>query len=198
MVKEKVWTSKDEVRAELKARINALPKSEVEKAQQALNGHLNTFLSQQTGRWGAYRPKSGEISPLSSIQQNKHLRWVYPRVHNSTLEFFLEPKVWLNGSFGIEEPDPTASEQVDVQTLSGFLVPGLGFDGKGTRLGRGRGFFDRALEHFQGLKVGIALDHQVYWDAVLPRESFDIPMDVIVTDRGVKLINDTEGDRRND
>ena len=61
-------------------------------------------------------------------------------------------------------------DQVDV-----FLVPGVGFDKKGTRLGKGRGIYDKLLSnHLNSTFIGVTdknhlLDH-------IPFENHDIPM----------------------
>lgn len=184
MAEGRCWNNKAEARAVAQLRVKALAGSLLVETQQKLTVHLNNFLKSQKGRWGAYRSMFGEASPNPSIQSNQHLCWVYPRVRSDVLDFYLEPKAWLKGPFGIEEPDPVLSELVNLQTLEGYLIPGLGFDRTGTRLGRGRGYFDKALKNFRGLKIGVAFEVQVF-DEPLPKESFDIPMDVIITDRGV-------------
>ena len=65
------------------------------------------------------------------------------------------------------------------------LVPGLGFDRLGVRLGRGAGFFDRALERLRAagpaLIVGVAFDVQVV--PALPHDSWDQPMDIVVSEQ---------------
>lgn len=188
--------SKNEARTEILNRMGAMSALEREEAQIRFYGHLNLFLKDRQGLWGAYRAKQGEISPCQSIQTNTHLRWVYPRVNLNTLEFYLDPKVWRTGAYGIEEPDPDSSQLKSIHELEGYLVPGLAFDQKGTRIGRGRGFFDRALIDFKGLKVGLAFECQRVTES-LPQESFDIGMDFVITDRGIYKIN-SEGDRRND
>lgn len=63
-----------------------------------------------------------------------------------------------------------------------IVIPGLAFDERCGRLGRGRGFYDRFLVAPQvvGARVGIALDEQLV-DAV-PREKWDVSMHAVVTD----------------
>jgi 5-formyltetrahydrofolate cyclo-ligase len=82
------------------------------------------------------------------------------------------------GVWGIPEPDPerpvVAPEEVDL-----FLLPGVAFDPGGTRLGYGRGYFDRALEGAPGAKVALAFDGQVV-DQV-PAGRGDVPVDFVVT-----------------
>lgn len=63
------------------------------------------------------------------------------------------------------------------------LVPGLGFTKSGERLGKGKGYFDRYLENFKGLKIGICFKVQLI--SVLPEEPHDVKMDWIVTEEGI-------------
>ena len=67
------------------------------------------------------------------------------------------------------------------------LVPGVAFDPSGTRLGRGLGFYDRALAGLRAerpvIAVGLAFEAQVV--AELPTDSWDQPVDLIVTEAQV-------------
>jgi 5-formyltetrahydrofolate cyclo-ligase len=60
------------------------------------------------------------------------------------------------------------------------LVPGVGFDLRGGRLGRGRGFYDQLLAGFGGLKCGVALNEQIASE--IPTEAHDVRMDVVLTE----------------
>ena len=74
---------------------------------------------------------------------------VYPLVgaeHRLSFHRVMDPGTLVAGSFGIMEPSPADHPEVAVGGIDAFLCPGLGFDGSGTRLGRGGGFYDRALE----------------------------------------------------
>ena len=61
-----------------------------------------------------------------------------------------------------------------------ILVPGLCFDRAGYRLGQGGGYYDRYLDGYGGLTVGLCR-RAVLRDAV-PREPHDRPVDLVVTD----------------
>ena len=88
------------------------------------------------------------------------------------------------GRFGVGEPrrDAEAAVRDEVGLV---LVPGVAFDGKGMRLGRGRGFYDRYLSENRGETrvVGIAIEEQLVDD--VPHEAWDVAMDAIVTQRRV-------------
>jgi 5-formyltetrahydrofolate cyclo-ligase len=65
------------------------------------------------------------------------------------------------------------------------IVPGVGFDLEGVRLGRGRGFYDRALAGLRSIRplvaVGVAFEAQVV--RRLPYDPWDQPLDLVVTER---------------
>ena len=65
------------------------------------------------------------------------------------------------------------------------IVPGVGFDVEGVRLGRGRGFYDRALAGLRSMAplvaVGVAFEAQVVQR--LPCDPWDQPLDLVVTER---------------
>lgn len=63
------------------------------------------------------------------------------------------------------------------------LVPGRAFGRDGHRIGRGGGTFDRILAKLDCEKIGVAFECQIV-DHV-PREGHDVPMDRLVTERGL-------------
>jgi 5-formyltetrahydrofolate cyclo-ligase len=73
--------------------------------------------------------------------------------------------------------------EVDLSAADLIIVPAVGFDLGGNRLGNGRGYYDRALASVGGLKVCVAFDAQRLDALVI--DSTDVPMDVIVTESGV-------------
>lgn len=84
----------------------------------------------------------------------------------------------LSGKFGIREPAPTCVA-IPLRDLDLVLVPGVAFARDGHRLGRGKGFYDRLLQHFTGQKIGIAFDEQIV--EAIPAEKNDVRMDWILT-----------------
>lgn len=82
------------------------------------------------------------------------------------------------GRYGVPEPaDHCASLPLNRLDLS--LIPGLGFDYKGRRLGRGKGFYDRLLAGASGTKAGLAFDAQL--QEALPCEAHDVVLNCIIT-----------------
>lgn len=82
------------------------------------------------------------------------------------------------GQFSIREPHKNCAE-IPLANLDLILVPGIAFDLRGNRLGRGKGFYDRLLQKVRGLKVGIAFDGQIV--EKIPAEAHDARMNFILT-----------------
>ncbi|MEO7222246.1 MAG: 5-formyltetrahydrofolate cyclo-ligase [Devosia sp.] len=100
----------------------------------------------------------------------------------------LELRLWEQGAplyeagFGTLAPSEL-SPQVEPDII---VMPLLGFDKRGTRLGYGGGYYDRTLERLSKKPrlVGIAFAAQELED--IPRESHDVPLDTIVTEHGAR------------
>ena len=159
-----------------------------EMQRQALLQNLNAFLQTQTGLWSTYHALPSEISLAEIPEQLTHLKWVYPKVAGPekcpTLHFYgAGPRGFETAYAGITEPIVEDADEVAVSQITGFLIPGLGFDESGKRLGKGKGFFDRALAEAHGIKVGVTFSSLV--TKSLPHEPHDVLMDVVVTEKGV-------------
>ena len=82
------------------------------------------------------------------------------------------------GFYGIREPN-TGCPEVPPEQFDLVLVPGVAFDFSGNRLGRGKGFYDRLLKPFSGLKCGVCHDFQLL--EKIPSEPHDVRMNFVVT-----------------
>lgn len=90
------------------------------------------------------------------------------------------------GSFGVLEPVVERCEKLTDFSRSICIVPALGYDLEGYRLGYGGGYYDRFLSGYKGLKVGV-----IYAACVcprLPRGKFDVPVDVLLTEKYLRTI----------
>jgi 5-formyltetrahydrofolate cyclo-ligase len=82
------------------------------------------------------------------------------------------------GQFGIREPSAACAE-ISLHNLDLILAPGIAFDLRGHRLGRGKGFYDRLLAGAHGVKCGVAFDEQITNE--VPVGKLDVRMDFILT-----------------
>jgi 5-formyltetrahydrofolate cyclo-ligase len=86
--------------------------------------------------------------------------------------------------WGISEPP--SGQQVDLETLDAVLVPALGAGRNGHRIGHGRGYYDAFLSAVPVPKICLVYDACLL-DAV-PCQSHDVPMDILVTERGIARV----------
>lgn len=82
------------------------------------------------------------------------------------------------GRFGIREAADTC-EELSLNRLDLILVPGVAFDPRGRRLGRGKGFYDQLLGTARGLTCGVAFDQQIVRE--IPVEAHDVHVSCILT-----------------
>jgi 5-formyltetrahydrofolate cyclo-ligase len=93
------------------------------------------------------------------------------------------------GMYKILEPKPelrtVPSKQVPVEELDLIMVPGVAFDRRGARMGHGKGYYDKLLEHarLDTPLVALAFECQMFPD--IPVAEHDVFMDKIISEAAV-------------
>lgn len=143
-----------------------------------------------------YLPNDGEIDPrllLRAAQRRgkaTYLPVLNPWPRTRMVFQRIEPGERLRRNrFGIFEPVIRTARQRRVWALDLLLMPLVGFDGNGGRLGIGGGFYDRSLAYRARRKKShkptlLGLAHECQRVDRLPLESWDVPLLGTVTDRG--------------
>jgi 5-formyltetrahydrofolate cyclo-ligase len=85
--------------------------------------------------------------------------------------------------WGVEEPDPIRHPEVEVADLDLVIVPLSAADRRCHRLGYGKGYYDRFLDRVRIPKVGLCYEH--WFLEQIPTDNFDVPLDLIVTEKQV-------------
>ena len=90
-----------------------------------------------------------------------------------------------HGLFGVPQPTRMTGRRVRPEKLELILVPGVAFDRRGRRLGRGKGYFDRFLSQVPASvpRIGLAFGFQVV--RAIPFEPHDQPVRTVITDKEV-------------
>ena len=84
------------------------------------------------------------------------------------------------GAYGIATVKSDVRKFIDAEKIDCVITPGLAFDKRGHRLGKGGGFYDKfLLRAVNAKKIALAYDCQLV-DSV-PAESFDVPVDAVIT-----------------
>lgn len=101
--------------------------------------------------------------------------------------FHLESMEELSiGMYKILEPRPELREvpakQVDIRELDLVMVPGVAFDRRGARMGHGKGYYDKLLEHARSDTPLVALAFECQMFPEIPVQPHDVFMDLILTE----------------
>jgi 5-formyltetrahydrofolate cyclo-ligase len=136
-----------------------------------------------------YSPLGSEISPLLAMEEARAVGAIvaFPAFSDPAKPFrFLAGDPTVGGPFGILQPRPTAPPvEPDV-----ILVPLIAVDGRGTRLGRGKGHYDRVLAPLRrkgAQLIGIGWAVQRIADEI-PRDPWDVPMEGFASPEGLERL----------
>lgn len=187
MNSDEVKTWRAAMRKELIARRLAITPEQRKIWSDAINAHLlREFSALNTLSIGFYWPYQGEFDPRFAIHhfRQQGALTALPEVvqKNAPLQF----RAWWPGvpmTTGVYDiPIPDGTDRVEPQAL---LIPPVGFDSLGYRIGYGGGFYDRTLAASapRPLTIGVAFEISRV-PTIYPQE-FDIPMDYLVTENGV-------------
>ena len=136
---------------------------------------------------GGYCPLGSEISPLPATEEARAVGAIvaYPCFPHPAKPFrFLAGDPLEPGPFGIMQP----AKRHPVVEPDLVLVPLIAIDGSGTRLGRGKGHYDRALIHLKKIGarlVGLGWPIQRLVDTI-PADDWDIPLDGFASPHGLE------------
>lgn len=135
---------------------------------------------------GLYAPMGAEVdtAELGRLSTSAGKRIAYPRVTTGERRLAYaecESGALVGGALRTREP-PAGCREVPLDELDLVVVPGVAFDARGRRLGRGGGYYDATLTALRpgAARVGLAFELQIV-DAI-PEEPHDAPLDAVVTE----------------
>lgn len=128
-----------------------------------------------------YHPLPDEVDTLrlidAALRESKVV--LLPVVTGDEMELRCYEGDLQEGPFHILEPSLSSPPFYRYEEIDVAIVPGMGFDGQGHRLGRGKGYYDKFLSRCGTLyKVGVCFSFQMF--ERIPHESHDILMDEVV------------------
>lgn len=176
---------KDELRRQLRDRLKSLSARQRRDASVRASALLREQKAWQNARaifFYAPMDEEPDLLPLLTESLTLGKTIALPRYVAATQIYEAAQISSLNdclpGKYGILEPRESCPV-IPLNQLDLSLVPGLGFDPLGHRLGKGRGFYDRLLAHVTGIKCGVAFDEQIV--GRVPVTPLDVPMNCILT-----------------
>jgi 5-formyltetrahydrofolate cyclo-ligase len=126
-------------------------------------------------------PEEFDTGPLLRLALDLGKRLICPRVVRNEARLALVeirqiPEDFVRGTLGIPEPRRDRDE-TDVAEIDWVLVPGLGFDSRCYRIGRGAGHYDRLLSRLRDEVPRWSLCLSSQWVDRLPDEPHDQRLD---------------------
>ncbi|ACJ21111.1 5-formyltetrahydrofolate cyclo-ligase [Coxiella burnetii] len=189
--------SKKQLRDQLRQRRNELSFQEKNKASEIIcKKIMGLSIFKSSERLAFYLSHDGEVDiriALSKALEVKKACFL-PLLHctlDHHLDFYsyhLKSELTKN-RFGIGEPDPTRETPIATKELDLIFLPLVAFDKDGNRLGRGAGYYDRALAFLKDSNaqkpklIGVAYEFQKINS--ITAEKWDIPLNSVVTEKNI-------------
>lgn len=135
---------------------------------------------------GMYWPYQGEFDPRFAMHHFRQqgaqaaLPQVVQKAHSLQFRVWWPGVAMTKGVYDI--PVPVGTEVVLPDAL---LMPPVGFDAAGYRLGYGGGFYDRTLASINPRPLTIGVAYELSRLDTIHPQAFDLPMDYVVTERGI-------------
>ncbi len=125
---------------------------------------------------GIFSPMKDEVKWTKFKEKFNIWSLAFPMMNGEKLEFFKVENKAIH-DWGADFPENFQKIKIEPQII---IVPGLFFSKSGMRLGRGKGFYDRFLQNFKGVKIGLCFEEQIMDH--IPIDAHDEKMNFIVTD----------------
>lgn len=189
-------TSKKTLRKQLRSARSALPLAyRRQAARLALRQLIRSGLLLKGRRWGFYLPLCEEFDALPLINEALHRRkeCFLPVTANREAQPLRFAR--LDGQHGVTRNrygivEPYSRRLMNARWLDVLILPLVGFDGQGHRLGMGGGYYDATLAFLRRRRIwhkphllGLAFECQRVGN--IPSEPWDVRLNAILTEKGL-------------
>lgn len=176
---------KAELRRSIRAARRAMSGEERRSASDKVAERLLAINGLSTASYAlAYMPMKYELDILPAVEKLKErgVTPVFPLcIEDGGLRLLIpaEQNGFVTGAYGIMEPDIRTAREISPDELEAVILPAIGFDRAGRRLGQGGGYYDRLLAKIDCLTVAVGFDCQLVPE--IPVEETDKRVDIVVT-----------------
>jgi len=179
---------KRQLRRQLRHYRRALPPALQRSAARALARTIvASGLLQRRGSVAAYRASDGEIDPaplIARLQQLGRPCFLPLILPGGTLRFarYHRGQPLIRNRFGIGEPSKSTRLRKG-WSVNTVLLPLVGFDRQGGRLGMGGGYYDRSFRKTNGVRAArlVGLAHSGQEVPLLPQHLWDVTLSAVAT-----------------
>ncbi len=187
--------TKKELRLEIKKRLEILSEIEVKKGSKQIADTLFLTDSWRKSRViGITLSRGREIETRSIIerawQEGKEVSVpkCYPDQKKMIFYVISSFKQLEKVYFGLLEPITSETKPIESDHIDLMIVPGVCFTETGFRIGYGGGYFDRYLAEYQQQTISLLYECQLLTE--LPLESFDVPVQKLITENRIIECNE--------
>lgn len=161
--------SKNQIRTDLKNKISSIGSRE-EKERKIISAL--TYIIAESKSVILYRADQFEVNldPLIHGTGFSGKKFFFPRIENELLRF-ISPEGWKPGKYSI--PEPEGNESILPGQADICIVPALGFNSDGYRLGRGGGYYDKSLSDSRPLNL-VGLSFSELFPVDFSQETHDV------------------------
>ena len=136
--------------------------------------------------YSSFRNEAGTGAIIDALYE-RGTKVVLPKTEGIDISAYVYggPASLSLGAFGISEPSEEKCSPANLSEIKTVVIPGVAFDPSGSRIGFGKGYYDRFLPELSpdAVKIGLCYDFQIVREG-LPSEAHDIRMDLLLTEKG--------------
>lgn len=178
---------------------NALTQNEILEAVRLILDNLKNVKSFNDAKdifcYFSFRsevPTQAIIEQYWQQQKNVYIPVCVPETMEMVIARYTADTELVTVTYGLQEPAPDSLRIADRNLLDLALVPGAVFDARGYRIGYGAGYYDKffSLSKKTIYKIALAYSFQIVEE--VPRDKFDVPVDCIVTEKGIIYCGDNK------
>lgn len=178
--------NKQEVRDLVKKKRNLASEQDLKQWNDRIKESLETLIEYQNSNTIFFYVSFGrEVDTLELIKealnQGKKVIVPYYNGNGYSLSYVTEFEDLELGRFGILEPKKERIHEASLNSIDFIVVPGLGFDLKGNRIGYGEGNYDDFMKKIKAHKIALCYEFQIFKE--IPHNEHDVCVDIIVTEK---------------
>ena len=187
-VKILAYRAKAELRKRARALRNTIPASAIAERSSKIQRRLEGLPALQNARhvalfWPIEGRNEVDLRALAEALKERGVLVAFPAIDPETrvmtFRYPTQHAAMEERGLGFLEPAP---EDTEAKELDVIVVPALGLDAEGHRIGYGAGYYDRTLPRFcpPAIAVAVAFDFQLLVE--VPTTDGDVAVNVVVTD----------------